>query len=513
MKRLAPAIALVAAVMLVLSGCVSWFRPPASTGTQVSTPAAEDVSPELQPFYQQVVSWSSCSGGFQCATVTAPMDWSDPAKASIKLALIRHQATGHRIGSLLVNPGGPGASGVEFVRDSLDYAVDPTLEQNFDVVGFDPRGVGDSSAVSCYSNPDDLTHYLYDIAPGERGSDQWIAEVEKSNADFGQACLKYTGPLLQYVDNVSAARDLDLLRAVLGDSQLYYLGYSYGTLLGATYADLYPGKVGRLVLDGALDPASASYDVTKVQAVGFENNLKAYLADCLKQSDCPFAGDTVDEAEQSIAGLQEKLETSPLTGSDGRKLGGGTMDTAIVLPLYSQDNWPYLTQLFQSVAKGQADLALRLADSYNSRNDDGTYSDNTMEAFIAYNCLDYPATSDDPDEMRQQEAELAQLAPVFGPYMAFGGASCGKYWPFQTDIQPAPVHADGAAPIIVVGTTNDPATPYQWAQNLASELSSGHLVTYHGNGHTAYNKGNSCVDDTVDNYLVKGTVPASDPGC
>jgi pimeloyl-ACP methyl ester carboxylesterase len=502
------ALAAVCAAALLLSGCTTLF-PPARPYSTTSKPTGEKVDAALQPFYSQVLHWQACAGGFQCADASAPMDWKDPGKASIKLALIRHVAPGTPIGSLLVNPGGPGASGVDFVKQSLSYAVDSTLQQHFDIVGFDPRGVGSSSAVDC-GGPRVLDDFIYGIVPGTPGSDAWIAQVEKENGEFGQACLKNTGPLLQYVDTDSAARDLDLLRAVLGDKKLNYLGYSYGTLLGATYAELYPKKTGRLVLDGALDPATSDFDVTLTQAKGFESAFRAYLSDCLTRKGCPFHG-TVDGAVAQVHQLLQQLQQHPIAGDDGRRLGANTMFTAIILPLYDQSNWKYLDQLFDDVRQGGTSIAFQLADSYNDRDSSGVYSSNETEAFQAINCLDYK-TDSDPADMRRQAAELDAQAPLFGPVMSWGGTSCAT-WPFPGSRDRVAIHAAGSAPIIVVGTTDDPATPYVWAKNLARELQNGHLVTRKGEGHTGYNKGNRCVDSAVDDFFVSGRVPASDPRC
>lgn len=507
-RRLIALAAATAAIALLLSGCVSWFQPPHPAST-VSKPTGEKVAADLEPFYSQVLHWSSCDSGFQCATATAPMNWSDPGQASIKLALIRHVASGTSHGSLLVNPGGPGASGVDFIKQNLSYAVDSKLEQNYDIVGFDPRGVGASSAVDC-GGATELDQFIYGIVPGTPGSDSWIAATEKENGQFGQSCLQHTGALLQYVDTVSAAHDLDLLRAVLGDTKLDYLGYSYGTFLGATYADLYPKKTGRLVLDGALDPATTDFDVTLTQAKGFESAFRAYLKNCIGQKGCPFTG-SVDAAMTETHRILQQLQANPIPGDDGRELGANTMFTAIILPLYNRDNWSYLNKLFADVAKGGTSVAFALADSYNERSSSGTYDSNETEAFQAINCLDYK-TDADPATMRQQAAELAKEAPVFGPVMSWGGTSCAT-WPFPGTRDRVAIHADGSAPILVVGTTNDPATPYVWAQNLAKELQNGHLITRKGEGHTGYNKGNSCVDSAVDDFFVSGTVPASDPKC
>ena len=505
--RVITTMAAAVAVTLGLSGCVPWFMPQPAPAT--STPSVEEVDSSLEPFYSQVLAWDDCDDGMQCTTATAPLDWDDPAAGSIDLALVRQPATGDRIGSLLVNPGGPGGSGYEFVKDSVDYATDATLQERFDIVGFDPRGVGRSSAVACL-DPAEMDTYLYGLTVAERGSDAWIQEQETSASNFAAACADKTGALLGEVDTTSAARDLDLLRAVLGDAQLNYLGFSYGTFLGATYAELYPDKVGRLVLDGALDPSTSNFEVTSTQAQGFESALRAYLTDCLAGTDCPFDG-TVDDAMATIGALLASVDASPITATDGRQLGANSLLTAIIYPLYQATAWSYLSDMFESVLQGSADGAMQFADAYNGRNADGSYADNSTEAFMAINCVDY-AYDDDPAAMRAQAAEIEAAAPTIGKYMAFGDISCAN-WPYAFDGERQEIHAAGAAPILVVGTTNDPATPYVWAQNLAEQLDSGQLVTYDGEGHTAYNKSNSCVNDAVDSYLIDGTVPATDPMC
>jgi len=492
----------------VLTACsLITIRPPERLE---STPTGEAVAAELQPYYSQVLQWRPCYGTFQCATATAPLDWSDPARDSIDLALVRHIAA-HPKGSLLINPGGPGASGVDMVRDSLSFAVGSKLVANFDIVGFDPRGVGASSAVRCAADSAGLDQFLYqyEVAEFERGTDEWLDEGRAEWRELGQACLEYTGELLGYVDTTSAIRDMDLLRAVLGDEKLNFLGYSYGTLMGASYADLYPDKVGRLVLDGAIDPATTLDDVIEFQSVGVENALTAYLESCLGTRTCPFTG-SVESATERVASLLATLDRSPLRALDGRLLGSGTMFTAIILPLYNSDTWGYLDDLFASVLAGDPSFAFVLADVYNDRDENGDYASNSSEAFWAINCLDY-VNAQTNDELRASTERLTEVSPLFGPYMGYD-VSCDG-WPYPPTRERGPIHASGAAPIVVIGTTGDPATPYQWAVTVAEQLASGVLVTFEGEGHTAYNKSNSCIQDAVDEFFVNGTVPVDGLRC
>lgn len=514
--RRARRVALVAGIAvaaLALSGCVTAFLPPkAAEPSSSSTPVESDVDAALKPYYEQKLSWktSGCAEGFECATAKAPIDWDNPEDGDLSLALVRHQATnGKPIGSLFMNPGGPGGSGYSLVADSLDFAVDDALQENFDVVGFDPRGVGRSTAVKCLT-ASEMDSYLYDITPGERGSDEWISANEDAAKSFGDACSEESGKMLEFVDTQSAAKDLDMLRAAVGDKQLYYLGYSYGTFLGAVYAELFPKNVGRLVLDGAIDPSTTNFEVVEEQAKGFESALRAYLEDCMTGKGCPFTG-TVDDAMTEIKTLLDEVDANPIPADDGRELGGNTLLTAIIYPLYQADAWPYLSQMFDEVMQGGTDIAFQFADGYNGRSDAGKYADNQTEAFNAINCLDY-SYDDDKTKMADEAKQLQAAAPVIGKYMAYGDTFCAN-WPYQTRTERAEIHASGAAPILVVGTTNDPATPYVWAQNLAEQLDKGQLVTYKGEGHTGYNKGSDCVNKAVDDYLIDGTVPSTDPMC
>jgi len=506
-RRIAATIASLAAAAVLLSGCLFAPRDDAGSPAPSRTPDATGVSADLARYYTQALDWTSCDGDFQCTTVTAPLDWADPSRGDIELAVIRHPANdGAPLGSLLVNPGGPGASGVDIVRDALGFAVGTALQDAYDVVGFDPRGVGRSTAVHCYDAAD-MDAYLFDVPPDPRGSDAWTADVDAANAGFAAACDANSAGLLPYVSTVDAARDMDLLRGVLGDERLDYLGYSYGTFLGATYAGLFPDRVGRMVLDGAIDPTLSSIDIGVGQAGGFESALRAYLGSCLQGRDCPFRG-TVDDALADLSTLLASVDRSPLTNADGRRFDADALMMAIITPLYSQASWPALTSALNQALEGDPVAAFQLVDQYYGRSG-GQYLDNSTEAFSAYNCMDYPRTT--PEEEAAGEAQLQADAPVIAPYW-FGPDVCDQ-WPYPPTGTRAPIAADGAPPILVIGTTNDPATPYAWAEALASQLSSGVLITRVGEGHTGYNKGNACVDDAVDRYFVDGTVPEDGLRC
>lgn len=505
-----------AALALLLGGCALIAGPGAEgsvppVSERPATEPPDELPTTLEGYAAQRPGWVPCVGGKLCAEVLAPLDWADPAGERVTLHLVKQRATGKaRLGTLFVNPGGPGASGADFVADSIDFAVGSPLQERFDVIGWDPRGVGKSSAVACLDAAD-MDDFLFGQGPAdslETGSDEWIAAASAETAAFGAACAARTGALLGHVDTVSTVQDLDMLRAVAGDERLNYLGYSYGTAIGARYAQRYPERVGRLVFDGVLDPAASQAEVVREQTLGFETALRSYLADCLTRKECPFSG-SVDAAMLRISGLLDRVDAHPIRGTDGRLLTVSTLVTAIITPLYSTDSWRYLDELFATIPEGDADTGLWLADYYYSRTD-GVYQDNSTEAFIAINCLDYPRELD-PQAMRAEAAELARIAPTIGRFQGYGELGCAG-WPAESTPERGPVQAPGAAPILVVGTTGDPATPFRWAESLASQLESGVLLTHDGEGHTAYGK-NECVNTAVEAYLLRGTLPAEGTRC
>lgn len=506
--RAAAFVAGLAAASVALTGCLYALIPEGTARPSASrTPDSAGVPAELAPFYEQTLAWEDCDG-FDCTMVTAPLDWSDPAAGEIELSVIRSRAeSADPVGSLLTNPGGPGASGVALIRDSLSFAVGDAVRDRFDVIGFDPRGVGGSTAVRCFDAAE-MDAYLFDIPQAQRGTDAWAAELLEGHRSFAEACEANSDGILPYITTENAARDMDLLRAVLGDRELYYLGYSYGTFLGATYAKLFPERVGRLVLDGAIDPSVSGLDVGTTQGVGFESALRAYMADCLEDDQCPFRG-TVDDAMADLGTLLATVDRTPIPNSDGRMLGADALMTAIIAALYSPDSWTFLSSALADAMAGDPEAAFLLADFYYNR-EGGQYLDNSTEAFRAYNCMDYPVDSS-PEEEAAAQALLDAKAPTVAPYWA-GPDPCEE-WPYPASGVREPIAAEGAAPIVVVGTTNDPATPYEWSVSLAEQLESGVLVTRVGEGHTGYNKGNACVDQAVESYLVDGAAPEDGLRC
>jgi pimeloyl-ACP methyl ester carboxylesterase len=304
---------------------------------------------------------------------------------------------------------------------------------------------------------------------------------------------------------------MDVLRAALGEATMLYMGASYGTQLGATYADLFPDKVGRMVLDGAVDLSIDSRQRSLEGAAGFEVALRSYVQNCVDEGDC-FLGETLDDGLRTIQDLIASIDQQPLRTSDSdRQLEVGTAFYGLIYPLYAKELWPVLDQALQLALDGDGTLLLRIADAYWSRNDDGTYANNGAEAIYAINCLDDPSSLT-ADQVPAQIPEFEQASPTFGEVFAWGLMGCHGVQVTATEKDDT-IDAAGAAPIVVVGTTRDPATPYQWAVHLADQLQSGVLVSRDGDGHTGYNSGNDCVDEAVEGYLVDGTVPQDGLEC
>jgi pimeloyl-ACP methyl ester carboxylesterase len=511
-------VALVATVVFAVTQSFAQDDPTKSDGdsapTMAPTPTPQPGSSEppmadLASFYAQELTWESCRRHFECATLTVPIDYQDAGGETIELALLKDPADkpGERVGSLVVNPGGPGAPGTSYAENA-SLAFRDVLRDDFDIVGFDPRGTGDSDPVDCISDADLDAFVAADPNPDSPEEAQEFQEFYES---FHEGCLQNSDSLIGHVTTVEAVRDMDVLRAALGESQMLYFGASYGTKLGATYADLFPDKVGRMVLDGAVDLSIDSRQLSLEQAGGFEVALRSYVQSCVDDGDC-ILGDSVDEGLDTIQDLISGTEEDPLPTQMNRPLEVGNAFYGLIAPLYNRDYWPFLDQALEmAIDDGDGSLLLQLSDIYESRNDDGTYSDNSAEAILAINCLDDPF-SVTADEVPDQIPAFEEASPTFGDVFAWGLVGCHGV---QAQATEADVEIDGAgaAPIVVVGTTRDPATPYQWAVHLADQLQSGVLVSRDGDGHTGYNSGNECVDEAIEDYLVGGSVPQDGLEC
>jgi pimeloyl-ACP methyl ester carboxylesterase len=479
--------------------------PEPTAATEQSSPAPDSDRSSVAAFHDQSIAWKEC-GGYECGSVEVPMDYADPSGATVEIQLKRAPAESKNpIGTMFINPGGPGASGVDYLESFAPQMSEDVLD-NYDIVGFDPRGVATSDPLVCLDDAELDKLIAYDPDPDTPDEVTKATELARG---LGQACAD-AGELSAHVSTEEVARDLDIMRAVVGDRKLTYYGASYGTYIGATYAELFPERVGRVVLDGAIDPALSATELNLQQVAGFQTAMDAYIDYCVS-SDCPLGSDpqsAVDRLIEFLDGLdQEPLETDdperPLTQSLGFY--------GVALPLYSEDLWPYLTQgLSDALNDGDGSVLLSLADTYLSRTPSG-YSDNSAQVISAVNCLDRPVDLT-TQQIEQSESRYEQASPVFGRIFAWSMLTCSQ-WPIQPE-QPAPeIDGAGAAPIVVVGTTRDPATPYRWAEALAGELQSGVLVSRDGDGHTGYHMGNACVDDAIDAYFVNGTVPEDGLSC
>jgi pimeloyl-ACP methyl ester carboxylesterase len=492
----------------LLAACTSSGGSPERPDGRSSAPAATDAtrppSPDLARFYQQRLVWNDCKGGFECTRLVVPIDYAHPADGTMRIAVNRRPASGVRLGSLLVNPGGPGSSGLAYVRSGV---VSKAIGERYDVVGFDPRGVGASRGMQCLTDHQLDDFMAYDGSPDHATEEQGLL---RQGEVLGTGCEKADSKLLPHVGTTDVARDLDVLRAALGDRRLTYLGKSYGTFLGATYAGLFPKRVGRMVLDGPLDPASSALEVARLQAIGFQRALDAFVDDCLARSSCPLSGDRA-AAETRLGSFLDGVDSAPLKTEGKRRVTQSLAVLGVAVAMYDKGTWEFLRQALSDAFRGDGTALLDLADYYADRGPGGHYTTNANEVIYAVNCLDRPQAGD-LASFRSDAAEVAKVAPIFGRYIVWGNLPCTT-WPVTSDSKPAPIAAAGSRPILVVGTTRDPATPYEWAQSLSKELDAGHLLTYVGDGHTAYHRGSSCIDHAVDDYLLNDTLPPAGTRC
>lgn len=472
-----------------------------------SDPADDDAYAD---FYDQGIDWGECAedvteqsqDDLECATVTVPLAWDTPDGEDIEISLVKLPATGESEGSLLTNPGGPGGSGVDFVGRSGSTLFSQELRESYDLIGFDPRGVSRSAGIECLDDAqtDEYRADTYDAAT-EEGLDATLEWTDR----ISEACASNSGDVLPYLDTYSVARDLDVLRATLGDEELDYLGFSYGTYLGATYADLYPERTGHIILDGALDPQLTADQISEGQAEGFDQALDAFAQYCLDQEECALRGPSAEEATEQPSDLLDSIAEDPLPTNDSdRPLTGALASSAVLMLLYNDANWSFGIEALNAAANGDGSQLLYYGDLSSDRMDDGSYLGNSNYAITAVNCLDRVGV-EDVDWQREQTERLQEEYPHLGMTM-YNQATCDR-WPESPVREPAPIAAEGSSPIVVIGTTGDPATPYAWSENLAEQLDDSRLLTFEADGHTAYGRSGGCIEEAVDAYLLEDTVP------
>ncbi|WP_340376330.1 alpha/beta hydrolase [Streptomyces sp. SS7] len=510
--------ALGAAAALLAAGCAGGSSGGGEDGKRPSADARPSVgssgtAPTALPasLTGQQLDWGRCraradtaapGSEWQCATMKVPLDWSKPSGKTIGLALIRARSRGSgsgRIGSLLFNFGGPGGSGVATLPSY--GSTFSALRERYDLVSWDPRGVGGSEGIRCRRDKDIQAAESLDSTPDTATEEEAYLQ---DAAAFGRGCAKAAGDLLAHVSTTDTARDMDLMRQVLGDAKTHYFGISYGTELGGVYAHLFPEKVGRLVLDAVVDPTADAVGHAENQARGFQRALDDYLKS---------TGQDPEQGTAKIADLLERLDGDPLPTSGGRRLNQALAVTGIVLPLYGEQSWPALTSALESAEQGDGTELLALADAYNERDSSGNYG-TASHAQRAISCLD-DKQRPTAEEARKRLPEFERISPVFGDFLGWDTAGWCHDWPVAGQYDTPEVSAPGAAPLLLVGNTGDPATPYEGARKMADELGEGVgvLLTWKGEGHVAYGSGSDCVDATVNAYLLKGTVPQDGKVC
>jgi len=474
------------------------------------------------PQIGQAVQWGPCErsgggggdsmpipAGAQCGKISVPVDYGKPDGDAATLALIRFPATGQKIGSLIINPGGPGESGIEAASGIVE-GLPRDMRERFDLVGFDPRGVGASTpAVWCNSDAD---NDRLRADPQVDYSPEGVARIEGETKAFIQRCIDKMGPdFLANVGTANVAKDLDALRAAVGDDKLNYLGYSYGTRIGAAYAEAYPDKVRAMILDGAVDPNADPIQADIDQAEAFQKAFNDYAADCAQDANCPLGTDP-DKAVEVYRSLVNPLVDKPLPTRDPRGLSYGDALVGTIMALYSPNLWKHLTRGLTEMTEGRGDTMLALADMYMRRDPQGRYT-NATDARVAVNCVDQPPITDSA-KVVEEDRRLREVAPFmsFGEFTGHAPMSACAFWPVPPTSTPHSVAAPGLPSVLVVSTTGDPATPYQAGVDLAKQLG-GALLTFNGTQHTVVFQSNTCVDNYAAAYLIDLTLPPPDATC
>jgi pimeloyl-ACP methyl ester carboxylesterase len=456
----------------------------------------------LSAYYAQELQWQSCYEDYECADLLVPIDYTNLKTGTFDISVLKYRTTNKKkLGSLIVNPGGPGGSGVDYAY-AAEYLFSPAILNAYDIVGFDPRGVSRSEPIICLTDKELDANYASDAKPD---NEKEFARTLIDSKKFIQQCEEKNKHLTSF-STANAARDMDILRQAVGDKQLNYMGKSYGTFLGTLYAQFFPNKVGRMVLDGAVDPTISDFQQSLTQAIGFDKAFAAFAADCNTQSDCPLPKDK-DAAIAVMKKLFKQAEKKPIaTKSDNRILSESLMVLGTASALYdSATGWPDLHKAIAEAKNGEGETFLKLADEYTGRLEDGSYRSNEFDSAAIIDCLDFTDVRT-IGEMKQDARVFDEKAPLFGPYLAYSGLGC-KY--FESPKATVIASLKTVNPIVIIGTTGDPATPYQWALGLNKILTNSVLISLTGDGHTGQGQGNICVDGQVDNFYVKNEIPAT----
>jgi len=470
------------------------------------TQSKPDYPKTLSGYYAQEIDWQSCNQDFQCATLAVPIDYKNLATGTFEIALLKYEArTSKKLGSLIVNPGGPGGSGVDYAY-AAEYIFSPAILDRYDIVGFDPRGVSRSAPIRCLSYKELDANNNSDSKPDNEEEFQQILTDTKK---YIEICKDKNEYLTSY-STANVARDMDILRQALGDKQLNYMGKSYGTYLGTLYAQFFPDKIGRVVLDGAVDPTISNFQQTLTQAIGFDQAFSSFAKDCTTKKNCSLA----EGKEAAIAEMKElfaRAAKKPLPiNNSKRTLSETMMVLGTASAMYdSTTGWPKLSKAIKEAQNGYGDIFLELADEYTGRQSDGSYPNNEFDSGAIIDCLDV----DEPRtiaQIKRDAKSFVEQAPLFGPYLAYGGLTC-KYFGQSQEVTVAPTKSIN--PIVVIGTTGDPATPYEWAQGLNKLLTNSVLVSLTGEGHTGQGQGNACVDEQIDAFYLDQLVTLEDKFC
>lgn len=494
MVQARPAIAALVGAVLLVACTPATTSAPASPPVEQTPPTAD-----LARFYDQVLAWSDCDG-LECASLVVPVDYRAPDGPTLELAVVRVPASGDAVGALVINPGGPGSSGVDYAR-AANYIVSDSVRDAYDIVGFDPRGVGRSAPVQCAS---DAEFDLLISVDGTPDTPDERTELERTSGVV--QCASEVDELVDHLTTSDTARDLDVLRAALAQPRLDYLGVSYGTHLGATYAALFPDRVGRFVLDGPLPAALDAEQLALGQAQGFENALRRFVDYCQTAGECPLGdGPDVESGMQRLREILDALDASPAPTEDSaRPLTESAATYAILMSLYREGDRPQLRDALASLVSGDGTPLQRMLDERVRRSADGVYLDNALDAFYAISCRDRSV----PDDIAESAKRMSAAAPFLGEYLAWGNLPC-----LGSATEQGPVSASGAPAVLVVATTHDPATPFAWAEPFAAQFDEAVIVVREGDGHTAYREGSTCIDEAVDVFLVDGILPSAGLVC